>query len=217
MSIESNSDKSKSPGFIIGPDGRKIILDKDGKPCRSCNSLEDFKSAKGMFGSGGGMPGMGNFSMVSPPPTPVSPTTTDTGRKAASLAAFAASAAYTSRPITENDNSDCPPDSGALGRATWTLLHTMAANYPETASLEEQRDMKMFIKTFARFYPCWWCAKDFRKYIASQEPQVESREKLGWWMCMAHNEVNVKLGKPEFDCNNWLKRWKTGWDDGRCD
>ena len=49
------------------------------------------------------------------------------------------------------------------------------------------------------------------------EPQVEGRDGLGKWMCEAHNEVNRKLGKEEFDCEKWEERWRTGWKDGRCD
>jgi mitochondrial FAD-linked sulfhydryl oxidase len=36
-------------------------------------------------------------------------------------------------------------------------------------------------------------------------------------MCQAHNEVNRKLGKSEFDCGLWKERWRDGWRDGRCD
>ena len=47
--------------------------------------------------------------------------------------------------------------------------------------------------------------------------KVSNREEFGRWMCEAHNAVNVKLGKEEFDCNRWEQRWRTGWEDGRCD
>lgn len=32
-----------------------------------------------------------------------------------------------------------------------------------------------------------------------------------------HNEVNVRLGKDEFDCNNVSQRWRDGWNDKSCD
>jgi len=48
-------------------------------------------------------------------------------------------------------------------------------------------------------------------------PRLESREEFGRWMCDAHNEVNKKLGKEEFDCKFWKERWVDGWKDGRCD
>lgn len=121
-------------------------------------------------------------------------------------------------PKAPADN-DCPPDVEALGRSTWTLLHTMTANYPERPSLTQQTEMKSFISLFGKFYPCWVCADDFRDWMKSgdNEPKVSNREEFGRWMCEAHNAVNVKLGKKEFDCGRWEERWRTGWKDGRCD
>ena len=66
---------------------------------------------------------------------------------------------------------------------------------------------------FAKLYPCWTCAEDFQGYVKKQEPPVESRGKFGMWLCGAHNEVNRKLGKQEFDCARWEERWRTGWKD----
>ena len=114
--------------------------------------------------------------------------------------------------------ANCPPDVDELGRSTWTLLHTMTANYPEKPSIKEQVDMKQFIGLFSRFYPCWVCADDFRDWMkAGNEPKVSNRNEFGKWMCEAHNAVNVKLGKNTFDCNKWEERWRTGWKDGSCD
>jgi mitochondrial FAD-linked sulfhydryl oxidase len=44
---------------------------------------------------------------------------------------------------------------------------------------------------------------------------VNSRSDLVLWWCMRHNEVNRKLGKPEFPCDLQLldKRWRKGDDD----
>lgn len=120
-------------------------------------------------------------------------------------------------PVKETYAKECPPDVEQLGRSSWTLLHSIAARYPEVPSTKEQADMKQFIKLFGNFYPCWFCADDFKTYIAEKEPVVDTQDKLGRWLCAAHNEVNVKLGKPTFDCNLWKQRWKDGWEDGRCD
>lgn len=79
--------------------------------------------------------------------------------------------------------------------------------------------MQQFLSAFSKLYPCWVCAEDFQKWLArpGNEPKVKGQDELGMWMCQAHNEVNVKLGKPEFDCTLWKQRWKDGWKDGRCD
>ena len=47
----------------------------------------------------------------------------------------------------------CPADVESLGRGTWGLLHTMAANYPLKPSNESQTDMKNFIGLFSKLYP----------------------------------------------------------------
>lgn len=111
---------------------------------------------------------------------------------------------------SESQTKECPPDVEVLGRSSWTLLHSVAATYPETPSVEQQTDLKQFLKLFAKIYPCWFCGEDFVKYQALKEPEVGSQEKFAKWLCDAHNEVNVKLGKPKFDCNLWRQRWKDG-------
>lgn len=113
---------------------------------------------------------------------------------------------------------DCPPDVDALGRSTWTFLHTLSANYPPRATPAQQTEMRQFLALFARLYPCWTCAEDLQAWMArgGNEPRVEGREGLGRWMCEAHNEVNRKLGKGVFECGRWEERWRSGWGDGRC-
>jgi FAD-linked sulfhydryl oxidase len=114
--------------------------------------------------------------------------------------------------------TDCPPDVAQLGRSSWTLLHSITAQYPEKPSFEKQAETSTFMKTFAKLYPCWHCAGDFQEWMANgNAPRVSSRDEFGRWMCEAHNAVNVKLGKTAFDCGKWEERWRTGWKDGRCD
>ncbi|KAE8350713.1 ERV/ALR sulfhydryl oxidase domain-containing protein [Aspergillus coremiiformis] len=124
-------------------------------------------------------------------------------------------------PSSPPSQDDCPPDVEVLGRSTWTFLHSLTASYPVTASREQQGEMRTFLNIFSRLYPCWVCADDFRNWMAEpsgrNEPRLAGRADFGTWMCEAHNEVNRKLGKKEFDCRFWEERWRTGWKDGRCD
>nr|CAG8573197.1 14261_t:CDS:2 [Entrophospora candida] len=111
----------------------------------------------------------------------------------------------------------CPPDSEELGRSTWTLLHTMAAYYPEVPSYSQQKSMNSFLTTFSEFYPCWYCAEHLRDEMKKYPPKVESKWALGGWLCDMHNIVNDRLGKTLFDCSKIDERWKDGPKDGRCD
>lgn len=120
-----------------------------------------------------------------------------------------------------------PPDSQKLGRSSWTLLHTMAAYYPQTPSQETKEEMKTFLNSFSKVYPCSYCAKDFQDILKDEPPQLDSQFEFSQvlnlilfcltisylflkkkWMCRAHNRVNAHLMKPMFDCSKVDQRWK---------
>lgn len=117
---------------------------------------------------------------------------------------------------SEANHNDCPLDINSLGRNTWSLLHTIAASYPQKPSPDERKNMQEFIKLMSILYPCGHCAKEFREDIIESPPRVDSRASLSLWFCDIHNKVNRKLGKTEFDCKKVDERWRTGWKDGSC-
>ncbi|KAI7870399.1 FAD-linked sulfhydryl oxidase ALR [Spinellus fusiger] len=165
---------------------------RDGKPCRACNNLKT----------------MTKFSK-------------QIGKKS--------SAEKTTQPINDIGTTqrqeasetwrrnNCPADVETLGRSTWTLLHTMAAYYPIKPVEEEKTSMKQFIESFAQHYPCWFCKEDFQKEMAKEPVDVSNRDTLSQWLCRRHNQVNVKLNKPVFDCTKIFERWLQGPLNGKCD
>ncbi|EFX73902.1 hypothetical protein DAPPUDRAFT_307542 [Daphnia pulex] len=112
---------------------------------------------------------------------------------------------------------ECPLDRQQLGRNSWSVLHTIAAYYPETPTVDQQKDMVQFMALFTKFYPCTDCSEDFKERLIANPPATQNNSILSQWLCAMHNEVNVKLGKPEFDCNLVNQRWRNGWKDGSCD
>jgi mitochondrial FAD-linked sulfhydryl oxidase len=112
---------------------------------------------------------------------------------------------------------DCPLDKDQLGRASWNLLHTIAAHYPDKPTPEQASTTKDFFRVLSHVYPCEHCATDMREDLKVNPPQVKSQTELSQWLCRFHNRVNVKLGKPEFDCSKVNQRWRDGWLDGSCD
>lgn len=112
--------------------------------------------------------------------------------------------------------SDCPLDKNDLGRASWSLLHTIAAYYPDKPSVRQQSDIKNFMDILSRLYPCKQCADDLINDLKDEPPVVSSQKELTQWMCRLHNKVNNKLGKELFDCAKVDQRWLNGWRDGSC-
>ncbi|KAM9971596.1 hypothetical protein ACTFIW_011578 [Dictyostelium discoideum] len=106
-----------------------------------------------------------------------------------------------------------PPTTIELGNSGWTLLHTIAAYYPEKPSEKKKQDIKEFLQSFSKVYPCNVCAKDFREIMKETPPTLDSQNDFALWLCNAHNNVNLQLGKPTFDCNLINKRWKINNND----
>ncbi|BGP12565.1 hypothetical protein JCM10213_004849 [Rhodosporidiobolus nylandii] len=88
-----------------------------------------------------------------------------------------------------------------LGRASWKLLHTMAARFPEEPTADERDAFKSFLFLFSRLYPCGECAAEFQALLRQHPPQTSSRTTASMYLCHLHNLVNLRLGKPEFDCS----------------
>lgn len=123
-----------------------------------------------------------------------------------------------SQPVHASPTSHllpCPPDGLSLGRSTWTFLHTMAAYYPRSPTLEQQQLMRGMMHGLGEFYPCHICAEHLREQMKIEPPVVTDRSGLSDWLCQMHNKVNLVLGKSEFDCKLAQERWKDGPTDGR--
>lgn len=191
-----------------------VVLDENGKPCKVCNSWQIWaKATKKQVAKPGPSKDSGGKGGDS--------TATPTSLGAMSIGAAISAATETQKNETSPESSarpsNCPPDVNALGRATWTFLHTTAAYYPVQASQSQQTSMRSLLQSVGIFYPCTYCATDFRERMSAVQPDVSGRASLSRWLCERHNEVNERLGKVSFDCDKTDERWKDGPSDGSCD
>ena len=168
-----------------------MVLGPDGKPCKICTSFRNWR----------------------PPTSSIKSTSRDSSPTTATAIATATATAAASA----HASSYCPPDVEALGRATWTFLHTTAAYYPERPSPTHRAHMLQLLYALPTLYPCGHCAKDLGERLQRRPPDVRNRVALGRWLCETHNEVNTMLGKPVFDCARVDERWRDGPKDGSCD
>lgn len=56
-------------------------------------------------------------------------------------------------------------------------------------------------------------ADHFQEMLKQHPPQTSSRASLSNWACSVHNIVNIRLGKPEFDCSTLADVYKCGCAD----
>ena len=88
---------------------------------------------------------------------------------------------------TENDlnywGMDRPPNVAELGRSSWTLLHTMAAYYPQEPTTEKKTQTRTFLDVLSKLYPCSYCAKDFESWMKENPPQLDNQKNFSHWMC----------------------------------
>jgi mitochondrial FAD-linked sulfhydryl oxidase len=113
-----------------------------------------------------------------------------------------------SGPELQDPNEGGPLDLNELGNATWGLLHTMAAYYPQHPSLQKQETTKSFLTNLGEVFPCRVCGEDWKNVLETRPPIVTDQEKFSQWLCSAHNDVNERLGKPEFPCQFVNQRWR---------
>ncbi|KAI5397833.1 hypothetical protein KIW84_063594 [Lathyrus oleraceus] len=83
-----------------------------------------------------------------------------------------------------------------LGRATWTFLHTLAAQYPDDPTRQQKKDVKELVQILSRMYPCSECANHFNEVLRSNPVQSGSHAEFSQWLCHVHNVVNRSIGKP---------------------
>ncbi|KAH7518084.1 hypothetical protein FEM48_Zijuj09G0133200 [Ziziphus jujuba var. spinosa] len=113
-----------------------------------------------------------------------------------------------SAPVTKED----------LGRATWTFLHTLAAQYPDNPTRQQKRDVKELMSILTRMYPCKECGDHFQEILRANPVQAGSHTDFSQWLCHVHNVVNRSLGKPIFPCERVDARWgKLDCEQRECD
>lgn len=125
-----------------------------------------------------------------------------------------------------DDDSSTTPDEGPLGpkddaefrvllgRATWRLLHTMAARYPDQPDDQRKQRTAQFIDLMGHLYPCPQCAAHMRQMFADNPPELASQEKFSKWMCKIHNIVNERLHKATFPCDDVDAHYDCGCEVG---
>lgn len=99
------------------------------------------------------------------------------------------------------------PTPAQIGRSTWTFLHTMAAYLPESLNDTQKRHIINVMNGLSALYPCNICGDHMKEYLQTNPVDVSSGPSFSRWLCNFHNDVNRRLNKKPFNCNNLQARW----------
>ena len=97
-----------------------------------------------------------------------------------------------------------------LGNASWKVLHSYAAQYPDNPTREDKAEFHSLLKAVVRTIPegdCK-CKSHAIEYIQKKNPAMNNRKDLVTWLCEFHNDTNKRAEKPTIDCTQLLD--KTG-------
>ncbi|KAL7002889.1 Flavin-linked sulfhydryl oxidase of the mitochondrial IMS [Sarracenia purpurea var. burkii] len=111
------------------------------------------------------------------------------------------------KEIPIEGKSATPVTKEELGRATWTFLHTLAAQYPDNPTRLQRKDVKELMEILSRMYPCKDCADHFKEILRANPVRAGSQAEFSQWLCHVHNVVNRSLGKLVFPCERVDARW----------
>jgi len=94
-----------------------------------------------------------------------------------------------------------------LGRHTWSLLHSVASSIPSLPTEATKKHISTLLGSLAELYPCKVCGKHFKEMLKENPIRYESREEFAYYLCDLHNKVNVRLGKPIYECKKTFDIW----------
>jgi FAD-linked sulfhydryl oxidase len=105
-------------------------------------------------------------------------------------------------------------DPTVWGAPAWTLLFSIAFNYPNNPSKKEIHDHKKFFKNLRNILPCYNCRDNFRinldKYPVADA--LTSKKKLIKWLIKIQNEIRVDNGQKALKSEEIVKYYDDMYD-----
>lgn len=91
-------------------------------------------------------------------------------------------------------------DSTIWGPSLWLIFHSIALQYPDHPTLDDQKRYKSFYEQWTFFIPCEKCRIHYQQLLQSNPLQegslaLQNPSSLFEWTVHIHNEVNVSLHK----------------------
>tara|TARA_B100002051_G_C16727933_1_gene636398 strand:+ start:383 stop:769 length:387 start_codon:yes stop_codon:yes gene_type:complete len=98
------------------------------------------------------------------------------------------------------------------GPQAWTFLHSITLNYPETPTIQDKQNHKVFFESLQHVIPCPNCKKHYKQNLIKFPIQLDSKNDFIQWLVNIHNEVNKKNKKRIWSVKEVKKKYKKMYD-----
>ena len=106
-------------------------------------------------------------------------------------------------------------DPQLWGPHLWYFLHTISFEYPITPTWTQKKEMTDFLVALQYIIPCEHCRFHYKNYLLDYPPSLENQTKFIIWMVNLHNNINVRLGKPQKPYEEVLEFYQQVFDGKR--
>jgi hypothetical protein len=113
---------------------------------------------------------------------------------------------------TKNGLTAAPPQPGLLaktGPKLWHKLHTHAIGWHHRPTREEIENEKKYLIEFFEELSCSRCERHAVLYYLNNQPNLKNgAASYSMWVYIFHNEVNKRLGKPNFAYHDYQELYR---------
>ena len=88
-------------------------------------------------------------------------------------------------------------DPQLWGPHLWYFLHTITFQYPIKPSWNDKKEMSDFLVSLQYILPCEHCRFHYKNYLLDYPPTLDNQTQFIVWMIGLHNNINMRLGKPQ--------------------
>ena len=95
------------------------------------------------------------------------------------------------------------------GPCTWKTIHHFTMAYPWDPTPHDKQAMMTFLNSICYNLPCKECKMHCSQYMSKHPPNLTSSCELQKWAFNFHNNINVRLGKPQFTVAQYQRKYGT--------
>ncbi len=114
---------------------------------------------------------------------------------------------YLPKPVPPPQQHISESPTNDWGPQFWETLHIISFNYPDNPGNAQKEATWNFFNALPFLLPCPVCCDHCSNFIKQNPPLVYNKEYLTRWVSDFHNDVNRRLGKPEWSFEEVQKKY----------